>query len=214
MGNEFTLYGYVGSGSAAVEAALLMIGLPHRIVDAASWDETSAREELLQLNPLGQIPTLRMPDGSVLTESAAILIDLGLRHPESGLLPLDPTQRAHALRGLIYIAANCYATIGIIDYPERFVAEPDDDTCERIRLGARDRLHELWDSFADTFEATPFLNGAQPGALDLLAAVVSRWSGTRKHLRSSRREWFGVLERIEQHPKLAAVFKRHWPPAE
>jgi GST-like protein len=199
MNHTYTLYGYLGSGSAAVEAALLMIGLPHRIVDAASWDEQSAREELLQLNPLGQIPTLKSPDGSVLTESAAILIDLALRHPESGLLPTEPAARGRAIRGLTYIAANCYA-------------EASDDTLEHIRQGSRDRLHALWDSFADTFEPQPFLSGEQPGALDLLAAVVSRWSGARKHLKRSRPAWYAVLDRIESHPALAGVFKRHWPP--
>jgi GST-like protein len=212
MNHNYTLYGYLGSGSAAVEAALLLIGLPHRIVDAASWDEQSAREELLQLNPLGQIPTLKLPDGSVLTESAAILIDLALRHPESGLLPTEPAARGRAIRGLTYIAANCYAVIGIIDYPERFCAEASDDTLEHIRQGSRDRLHALWDSFADTFEPQPYLSGEQPGALDLLTAVVSRWSGARKHLKRSRPAWYAVLDRIESHPALAGVFKRHWPP--
>ena len=28
--------------------------------------------------------------------------------------------RAQALRGLVFIAANCYAAIGVIDYPERW----------------------------------------------------------------------------------------------
>ena len=65
-----TLYGYQGSGSAIVEAALLIAGLPFRTVDAASWDDASAMEELRGVNPLGQIPTLVLPDGTVLSESA------------------------------------------------------------------------------------------------------------------------------------------------
>ncbi len=211
MSTHCTLYGYLGSGSAAAEAALVKIGLPHTIVDAATWDEKSALGALLRLNPLGQIPTLQMPDGTVLTESAAILIDLGLRHPESGLLPTDAAARSSALRGLIYIAANCYAAIGVIDYPERVCADPDEATNERIRQGARARLHALWSTFADTFPATPFLGGEAPSALDLLAATVSRWSGARRHLKQARPQWYPVLERIETYPVWAAVFARHWP---
>jgi GST-like protein len=70
------------------------------VVRAASWAAKSAREELSRVNPLVQIPALVLPDGSVLTESAAILIHLGLTHPESGLLPADPAARAQVIRGL------------------------------------------------------------------------------------------------------------------
>jgi GST-like protein len=50
------------------------------------------------------------------------------------------------------------------------------------------------------------------GALDLHAAVVSKWSGARKHLEQKRPTFFATLQRIEAHPKVAAVFTKHWPP--
>ena len=80
------LYGTQGSGSAAAEAALDIAGLDYRKVDAASWKESPGLEELKRVNPLAQIPTLVLDDGSVLTEVAAILIHLGLAHPQSGLV--------------------------------------------------------------------------------------------------------------------------------
>jgi GST-like protein len=210
---EHVLYGYQGSGSAAVEAALTLANLPFRVVNAASWDAASELEALRQVNKLLQIPALRFPDGITMTESAAILIELGLRHPGSGLLPGEPDARANAIRGLVYIAANCYAAIGVIDYPERWTRGSTDAEKQHVREGTRARLHELWDRFADTFPARPFLNGEQLGALDLLAVVVSRWSGARKHLQASRPEWAAVLERIERAPAVAPVIARHWPAA-
>jgi GST-like protein len=69
----------------------------------------------------------------------------------------------------------------------------------------------LWDTFADNFAATPWLNGERLGALDLLTAVVSRWSGSRKHLVDSRPEFSALLARIEAQPRVAPVFARHWP---
>src|SRR5439155_6869488 len=110
-----TLYGAKGSGAAASEAALRIADIPFRWVEAATWEPGPGLEELKRVNPLAQIPTLVLDDGSVMTESAAILIGLGLRHPKSGLLPAEPAQH---IRGLVFIAANCYAAIGIIDYPE------------------------------------------------------------------------------------------------
>ena len=208
----YTLYGKKGSGSASTQVALEIIGAPYRLAETASWDTNDAFVDLLKVNPLGQIPTLVLDDGSVLSESAAILIYLGGAHPESGLLPRDVSARAQAIRGLVFIAANCYAAISIIDYPERWCADADDDDAvkDRIRAGTRARLHRHWEMFADLFPARPYLGGAELGALDLLATVVSKWAGSRKHLEKVRPEFYAALMRIEAHPKVAPVFAQHW----
>jgi GST-like protein len=207
----YTLFGFDGSGSAAVEIALDLCGVPYRTVSAASWQPSSALAELAEVNPLRQIPTLRLADGSILTESAAILIHLGLAFPAARLLPAQPAQRAQAIRGLVYIAANCYSAISVIDFPERWYSDADDVTNERIRRGARDRLHRHWEIFADQFSAQLFPGGTALSGLDILAAVVSKWSGARAHLRSARPEFYATIERIESHPAVAPVFARHWP---
>lgn len=207
-----TLYGSQGSGSAAVEAALVLLDRPFRAVRASTWEGDSAQAELRAVNPLGQIPTLVLDDGSVMTESAAILAHLGLEHPASGLLPEAPAARAQALRGLVYIAANVYAAIGIIDYPERWLADADEAGRESLRRGARAQLHQHWTVFADQF-GTVLAGGARPSALDLLASVVSRWSGARAHLGKARPDCLARLQSIDTHPAVAAVFARHWPAA-
>jgi len=208
----YTLYGTQGSGSAAIEAALELAGLPFTGVRASSWETDSAQSALRAVNPLGQVPTLQLPDGSVLTESAAILIHLGLEHPASKLLPADVSARAQAIRGLVYIAANCYAAISVLDYPERWVADPDDATCDRIRRGTRERLHQHWGVFADQFGAR-LATTDEPRALDLLAAVVSKWSGARTHLARARPDCHARIVKTESHPVVERVFARHWPAA-
>jgi GST-like protein len=209
--NSYTLFGFKGAGSAAVEMALEAAALPYRIVNAASWEPASALDELRAVNPLLQIPTLVMPGGGVMTESAAILLHLGLDAAPAGrLLPADAVARAQAIRGLVYIAANCYSAIGMIDYPQRWTGVADEAGQEAVRQGVRKQLHRHWEIFADTFAATPFFSGAQPGALDFLAVVVSKWSGTRAHLAQHRPAMMETLQRIEAHPDVAPVFRRHW----
>lgn len=207
----YTLYGKKGSGSASIEAALMMSGAPYRMVETASWETNDAFRELLKVNPIGQIPTLAMPDGSALSESAAILIHLDVAHPAAGLLPREEAARAQAIRGLVFIAANCYSAITVIDFPERFCKDMDDSARDRIRAGTRERLHRHWEIFADMFPARPFLAGSDIGALDLYAAVASKWSGTRAHLVAHRPPFHAALLKIEAHPKVASVFARNWP---
>ena len=208
-----TLYGTKGSGSASTEAALEIAGLAYRKVDAASWTPSPGLDELKRVNPIAQIPTLVLDDGSIMTESAAILIHLGLAHPESGLLASDPARRAQQIRGLVYIAANCYAGIGILDYPDRWYPDPDDAVKKAMSARGRTRLEELWQIFADQFPAGPWLSGERLGALDILAATVSKWSGARKALAHSRPAFAALLARIDAEPRIAAVWARHWPKA-
>lgn len=205
-----TLYGSRGSGSAAAEVALKRCGVPFRTVRASSWEPDSAVAELEKVNPLRQIPTLVLPDGTVLSESAAILIHLGLAHPVSKLLPADASARAKMIRGLVFIAANCYSAIGINDHPDRWTTATTKPAREQVRQGARRQLHRNWDIFADTFGARPYLSGKAPGALDFLAAVVSKWAGTRAHLAESRPQFLQTIQRIESHEWVAPVFRAHW----
>ena len=206
----YTLFGCENSGSVAIEIALGLCGIEYGFVKAATWEEGKGLDELTKVNPLHQIPTLLLPDGGVLTESAAILIHLGLQFPSSNLLPLNSIKRAQVIRGLVFIAANCYSAISVIDYPMRWCLNADENTNERIRTGAKERLHMHWDIFSDQFPAAPFLNGEQPGALDVMAVVVSKWSGARKHLEESRPEFLATLERIEKIPAVANVFEKRW----
>lgn len=205
----YRLYGNNGSGSAAVEIALLQCQAPFEKFDAYSTADTPATQALRQTNPLVQVPTLQLPDGSVLTESAAILIYLGLEFPAAGLLPDSPSERAQALRGLVFISANCYSAIGIIDYPERWLPEADEAALEQLRAGTRARLYWQWETFADQFANGAGMGGPVPSALDMLAAVVSKWAGTREHLAQVRPAFARLLGQLDQQPLLARVFAEH-----
>lgn len=205
----YQLYGHRNSGAAAIEAALELCQVAFRFIDIEA--STEAAGDLAKLNPLKQIPTLQLPDGSVLTESAAILIHLGLTFPKSGLLPAKADERDQAIRGLVYIVSNCYAAIGVVDYPERWLVMPDEASQQNLIAGARQRLHWSWEVFADQFSAELYLDDETPGALDVLAAVVTRWAGSREHLRQTRPGFYAWLQRIDRHPVLAPVFARHWP---
>lgn len=201
----YELFGTPRAGSAAVEIALEYCGVDYRVINAE--DDHNA---LLRINPLGQLPTLVLPGGQVLTESAAILIYLGLSFPSSGLLSQAPELQAQQLRSLIYLVTNCYAAIGIIDYPERWLSDSDEDTSRRLVAGTKARLYQQWELFSSNFSTQPSWQPGTPGAPEILASVIARWSGTREHLLAAKPEFHAMLMLIDRHPQVRAVCERHW----
>ena len=204
----YTLYGIDESGSCMIEIALQRCAVPWRRIDASSWADGEGSEALARINPLKQIPTLVTPDGQVLTESAAILIHLGLEFPASDLLGGN---RAQILRGLVYIAANCYSAVGIIDYPQRWLGNVDDAAQAQMVSGTRRYLHQAWVVFAEQFADQLFAPGNVPNALGIMAAAVSRWDAAREVLNNLAPGFAQTLAQVDADPVVAPVFARHWP---
>ncbi|MBI6911461.1 glutathione S-transferase [Pseudomonas sp. ICBG1301] len=204
----YTLYGTDDSGSCMIEIALQRCAVPWHRVEASSWQEGEGTEALARINPLKQIPTLVTPDGQVLTESAAILIYLGLAFPASDLLAGN---RAQILRGLLYITANCYSAIGIIDYPQRWLGNADEALQAQLVSGTRRYLHQAWVVFADQFAEQLFAPGNVPNALGIMAAAVSHWDEAREVLTALAPSFAQSLAQVDADPIVAPVFARHWP---
>lgn len=204
----YTLYGTDESGSCMIEIALQRCAVPWHRVEASSWQEGEGSDALARINPLKQIPTLVTPNGQVLTESAAILIHLGLEYPKAELLAGDRTQ---ILRGLLYIAANCYSAIGIIDYPQRWLGNADEAQQAQLVSGTRRYLHQAWVVFADQFAGQLFTPSNVPNSLGIMAAAVSRWDDARAVLGNLAPGFAQSLERVDADPVVAPVFARHWP---
>ncbi len=120
--------------------------------------------------------------------------------------------RAQAIRGLVFIAANCYSAVSVIDYPERWTTAVSKPAQARVRDAARQQLWRNWEIFADTFADDAVLAAAKPGALAFLATVVSGWDGARKHLASTRPPFLQTLLQLENHPRIAPVLREHRPP--
>ena len=91
---QYKLYGRRGSGSLAVQVALEEIGAPYERI----WISTDPTEVAAyrKINPVGRVPALQMPDGTLIAESAAILIHLSLAHPGAGLHRCRARSNTHA----------------------------------------------------------------------------------------------------------------------
>lgn len=204
---NYELYGCVGCGSAAVEAALAWLGIEPVVHDLEPWKDPDAVESLKRLNPLGQVPTLRLPDGTIMTESAAILLWLAERHGK--LLPDAPEKRAEAYRWLVFLATNAYAAISIGDYPERWIEGEAEG--EALKAGAKRCLKGYWRQLEAAVEPAPFLLGERVSVLDLLVTAMVHWRPGKEWFDKECPKIMDAARRVKQEPASRAVWARHFP---
>lgn len=203
------LIGSLGCGSAVVELGFALAGLPVTVEDIPYRQPGPARERLLALNPLGQVPTLRLGDGTVLTESAATLLHLHDQAPGAGLLPAAGAPgRAAALDLLMLLAASLYPTFSYGDHPEEWTGTGP--AAERLRDGAGRRRMALWRRI-ERRVAGPFLLGAGPSAPDLYVAVMTWWSPGPDWFRRETPRLAAAAEATRSLPRLEPVCHRHRP---
>jgi glutathione S-transferase len=128
---KFTLYGRSGSGSLAVQVALEEIGASYERIWVGREAADVAR--FRATNPTGRVPALVLPDGTVMFESAAMLIHLALSHPQSALAPQSGSSKHAAfLQWMVFLSANVYEAALRIYYSERYSARGAADA-EAIR---------------------------------------------------------------------------------
>ncbi len=199
----YTLYYSPGSASMAVHLALLEIGAPHQLelVDLESKSQRS--ESYLRLNPQGQVPTLVI-DGVPYTESAALLMMLADRHPESRLAPPSGSTKRNQWYQWLVFGSNAFgASYRNWFYPPELGASEHPQT---VRSALQRRIENLWDR-VDSHLASggPYLLGEEISAADLLFIMYMRWS---RNMPRTALEWpalkrFATLMR--QRAELAAA---------
>jgi len=105
----YKLYWAKGTGAFAPQALFEEIGAGYEKIIIDFEKEEHMGAEFLAVNPMGQIPALVLPDGTLMTESAGMILQICERHPEAKLAP--PTgspESAIFQRWLLFMAANVY----------------------------------------------------------------------------------------------------------
>jgi glutathione S-transferase len=156
----------------APHAALAEIGVDYRLVEIGR-DEAQSDEKYRALNPLGVVPTLLDEEqGLVLPESAAILLYLGDRYPESQLAPAD---RADYYRWLVFLTNTAQTAMVRWFYPERY-----GDGDEVTAAAARD-AGEAFDVLDRALAGRTWLAADHRTGADLFLFMVTRWARRLEH---------------------------------
>jgi GST-like protein len=207
---DYRLYGRAGWGSAIVEAQLVWYGLPFTFeaVDDL-FKSPDARARLEAVNPLAQVPTLVLPDGSVMSESAAITLLLADLTGRDTLVPgAGAAERAKFLRWLIFIVANIYPTFTYADDPARFITV--NTARDPFRAATDAYAQRLWRQIEDE-AAAPWFLGERFSALDIYIAVMTRWRPRRGWFEIETPRLFAIAQRSDAVPTLAPAWARNYP---
>lgn len=207
---EFVLYGAPGWGSALAEATLTLCEAPYRFENVEGFDRPGpARDRLVALNPTAQVPALVLPDGTVMTESAAIVLLLAERFPRAELAPtVKSPDRPRFLRRLIWLVAAVYPTFTYADYPERYApAEP-----AALQDRVRDRRKMLWREFEAELGDGPWALDERFSALDVFVCVMTRWGPGRGWFEAECPKLCGIAHRVDTLVMLQPVWRSNFPP--
>src|SRR5258706_278605 len=206
------LYGAAGSGSVAVEAALTLLDIPYDLIEGATWVEAAARERIAASNPMRQIPTLIFPDGEIMTESAAMRIALGDRHPQARLGPsTGDAQRHQFLRWMVYVSAAIYSLHWIKPDVARIGAPPA--ARESVVDAVHERIAFCWQNMDAQISPQRYLLGDELSVLDLYVAVVSRFGPWRSRFYAVAPKMAEVVRRVDADTRLVDFWGRRFPSA-
>lgn len=204
----YKLYARPGSGSFIVEAILAEAGVGCDVQDVERLPGRKSPDYLHKLNPLGQIPTLILPNGEVMTESAAITIYLSDLYPKTQLAPApDSPQRAAYLRWLLFMATTIYMSDLRAIYCERYTDDPNG--ADAVKSSALTHRNRQWDILEAELGNKPYLLGDRLSVLDIYAVMLAAWNRDSREFLEKRPKLRALYERVRARPKLAPVFKRN-----
>lgn len=169
----YKLYWRERTGAFAPAAVMAELDMPYEAIKIETKTRQHESAAYRALNPMAQIPTLVLPDGSVMTESAAIALFLAESEPKAGLAPpVGDPRRAAFLRWLFFAQTNIYETDLRFTYPARYTSDPNG--AEAVAAAARARFDGLWDMTAAAI-AGPFFFGKDFTLLDIYLAMLATW---------------------------------------
>jgi glutathione S-transferase len=184
------LYFAPGACSLSPHIALREAGLPFSLeqVDILTG-KTASGESFAAINPKGYVPALKLDDGSVLTEGAAIVQYIADLAPSAGLAPRPATlERARLQEWLNFLASELHKAFSPLFRPDT------DETGRRdARTAIAKRLSYVEAQLAD---GRSYLLGNAFSAADIYLFVIAGWAEGKALPLSTWPRLKALLERV------------------
>jgi glutathione S-transferase len=199
-GEPMKLFFAPGSCSRSAHIVLNELGIPF---EAERMDgrthKTASGVDFYTINPKGQVPTLLLDDGQVLTEGAVIIQYLADRKPEARLAPPAGTMERYRLQEwLNFIATELHKTMSPLFNPK---------LNDEVRQVYKDRISKRIDFVAQQLEKTPYLMGQSFTVADAYLFTILGW---HSRVDIDLAKWPSVtafMNRMNARPAVRAVLE-------
>ena len=204
----YKLYGWKLTGSLASEAALDEANANYEVIPVNIKEGEQHLPKYGHINPRRQLPALVLPDGSVMTEGAAILLHIADAHPQARLAPPPgSSERAQHDRWLFFFAVNVYEGELRKLKPQIYVSS--ENCVEAVKTAADNYVERHYEIFEKAMGDGPYAFGVNFTVLDIYIWMLAQWMPT---------EWLAVecpkinrlVESAKVRPGIAPVQERHF----
>ena len=163
---------YYKPGACSLASHIIMKEIGHDFeIESVDTDNqiTESGENFSKINPKGYVPALRLDDGKILTEGAAVLQYLADQNPEAGLAPKPGTlERARLQEHLNYTSTELHKAFGPF-----FSSSATDEE----KQSAKQNVGRKMDHFESIFDdGRNYLLGDNFSIADAYFFVVSSWA--------------------------------------
>ncbi len=196
---SYTLYYSPGACSISPNVALREAGLPFELVKVDLRAKKLADgSDYLAISPKGYVPTLRLPDGEILTEGAVMVQYIADRAPDAKLAPVAGTMARYRLQEwLNFIATELHK--GLSPFFNALAGDEYKAQCKQryaLRLGV----------LAAGLKGKPWLMGDQFSIADGYALYVLRmWQHAVKESLAPWPELVAHYARLTARPSVVAA---------
>jgi len=194
------LYYSPGACSLSPHIALLEAGLPHEVskVDLRA-KKLEDGGDFLSVNPKGQVPTLQLDDGTVLTEGPVIVQVIADKAADKNLAPPSGSMERYRLQEwLNFLTSELHK-----NFSPLFAPVLSDETKQFFR----DRLVAKLKHVDDKLAGRDYLMGDKFTVADGYLYTMLRWADAHKIDLSSLKNLMAYKARVAARPKVQEALK-------
>ncbi|WP_029040656.1 glutathione S-transferase family protein [Cucumibacter marinus] len=204
----YTLYWERLSGAIAPQVIMEEMGVPYDTVWIDMASGAHRQPGYADINPVRRIPALRLPEDTVIGETAAITLVLGERHIQQDIVPQPgDDDRAVFLFWLSAMAANGYPLFTRSWHPEQITF--DEAANETVRQRAEADLADFFAMIDRSISGDPYFLPRGYSALDIYLTMLTEWSADRDALFAANPRIAAVCRAVADRPSYRKVMAQH-----